>query len=153
MGATPGRVCELAWLVPWWRGGRLFVGESAPDSSERRLTAHSADEVIAHVRRIGREVREEFGAYPSVSLEGLGDPDLSAAAVGDRWHFWYLAEDGGVYLRSVGDETEAGTIRMIFNDFEDIPAAELVPAAAGEAVIREWFEHRQLSDAIEWRKH
>jgi hypothetical protein len=153
MGAAQGRTCELAWLVPWRRGGGLFVGESPPDSSERRLTAHSADEVIAHVRRIGREVCEEFGAYPSVSLQGLADPDLSAAAVGDRWHFWYLAENGGVYRRSVGDESEAGSTRMILNDFEDIPNAELVPAAAGEAVIREWFEHKRLSKAIGWREH
>jgi hypothetical protein len=105
------------------------------------------------VRRIGREVWEEFGAYPSVSLEGLSEPDLSAAAVGDRWHFWYLAGNGAVYLRSVGDESAAGTTRMILNDFEEIPNAELVPATAGEAVIREWFDHKRLSPAIRWREH
>jgi hypothetical protein len=98
-------------------------------------------------------VWEEFGAYPSVSLEGLGVPDLNATAVGDRWHFCYLAENWDMYL-SVGDGSEAGTFRAIHSDYEDdfadIPCAELVPAAAGEAVIREWFLHKRLSDAIRW---
>ncbi len=147
--AQKQRTCELVWLVPWWRAGRLVVGESA---SDRRLTAHSADEVIAHVRRVGREVWEAFGVYPSVSLEGLGEPDLNATAVGDRWHFWYLADNGHVYLTSAGDESEAGTFRAIHNDFEDVPNAELVPGASGEAVIREWFLHKRLSDAIRWRE-
>ncbi len=150
--AQKQRTCELVWLVPWWLAGRLVVGKSETDSSDRRLTAHSADEVIAHVRRIGREVWEAFGAYPSVSLEGLREPDLNATAVGDRWHFWYLADHGDVYLTSAGDESEAGTFRAIHNDFEDVPNAELVPGAAGEAVIREWFLHKRLSDAIQWRK-
>jgi hypothetical protein len=91
-----------------------------------------------------------FGVHTAVSLEGWGDPDLSATAVGDRWHFWYLAEDGAASLRSVGDESAEGTTEIIFSDFYDIPNRELVPAAAGETVIREWFEHKRLSDAIEW---
>ena len=127
MGATQNRTCELAWLVPWWRGGRRFVGESSPDSSERRQQASSSDEIIAHIRRVGREVWEEFGAYPAVSLEGLGDPDLYATAVEDRWHFWYLAEGGDVSLRSVGDELAEGASRVIFCDFKDVPNAELLP--------------------------
>jgi hypothetical protein len=151
MAQTQARTCELAWLVPWRRGGRLHVGESPPESSERRLTVSSPEEVIACVRRIGREVFEEFGAYPAVSLEGLGDPDLYSTAVGDRWHFWHLAEGGDVSLRSVGDESAAGVTRVIFCDFEEVPNAELVPGPAGEAVVREWFAGKRLSDAVRWR--
>ena len=64
-----------------------------------------------------------------------------------------LAENGDLYLRNVGDESESGTVQMILNDLEKIPKAELVPAAAGVVVIREWFERKRLSDAIKWRAH
>jgi hypothetical protein len=114
-----------------------------------RPTAHSAEEVITGVRQVGQDCQVRFGVYTAVSLEG-GDPDLSATAIDDRWHFWYLAEDGAMSLRSVGDESAERTTRIIFSDFYYIPNAELVPAAVGEAIIREWVERKRLSDAIRW---
>jgi hypothetical protein len=61
-----------------------------------------------------------------------------------------LAEDGAASLASVGDESSESTTRIIFSDFRDIPDAELVPAAVAEVAIREWFEHKRLSDAVRW---
>lgn len=151
MSGTSARMCELVWQVPWWRGGRLHVGISHPDNSERHLTVFCAEDVIAHVQRVGREVWDEFGVYPAVSLEGLGDPDLVATAVGDRWHFWYLAEEGNVSLRSVGDESAVGECQIILTDIELVPNAELVPQEVGEVVLREWFERKRLADVVRWR--
>ena len=151
MSEARGRPCKLAWLVPWWRDGRLVVGESYPDSSERSLTVHSADELLAAVRQISREVWEQFGVWVAVSLEGLGDPSLDAILVGDRWHFWYLAEDGDVSLVSVGDESEPGETPVIFNDFDRLLNAELVSDVIGEAVVREWYDGKRLSDKVRWR--
>jgi hypothetical protein len=148
---TERRTCELFWLLPWVSDGRLCVGCSQEYEDEGQATARSPEEVVAGVRRASQDCWDRFGVYTAVSLERWGDPDLSVTAVGDRWHFWYLAEDGASSFRSVGDESAEGITEIIFSDFYDIPNAELVPARVAEVVIREWFEHKRLSDVIQWR--
>lgn len=144
------RTCELFWLLPWWSAGRLYVGCSQDHEDEGRTTARSPEEVLAAVRRASQDCKDKFGVHTAVSLEKWGDPDLSVTALGDRWHFWYLAEEGAASFRSLGDESAEGTTEIIFSDFYDIPNAELVPAEVAEIVIREWFDHKRLSDAIRW---
>ena len=146
------RVCELAWLVPRREGERLVVGETADQSSERSLEVETSEELLRQVRRISQEVWEEFGLRVSISLEGLADPTLLVTLVGDRWHFWYINDGEGVSLRSTGDKAAKGRTRVLFSDFDQVPNSELVPGPLGERVLREWFEHKRPSDAIEWRE-
>lgn len=143
------RSCELAWLVPVWRRNRpVIIGGT---DSERSQIVHSADELITAIRQINREVWEEFGLWVAVTMEGLSDPSLDATIVEDRWHFWYLAEEGDVSLVSVGEAQEPGETPVIFSDFDRIQNAELVPDDVGEVVVREWYENKALSDKIRWR--
>ena len=151
MADTGARTCELFWLLPWWQHGRLCVGCSQEYEDEGQATARSPEEVVAVVRRASQDCRDRFGVYTAVSLERWGDPDLWVTAVGERWHFWYLAEDGASSFRSVGDESAEGSTEIIFTDISDIPNAELVSVAVAEVVIREWFEHQRLSNVIRWR--
>jgi hypothetical protein len=147
------RTGELAWLEPWQDDrGRLVVGSSAGRTSERSLEVGSAEELIAHLREVSERVHQGCGYWVAVSLGGLGEPALYAAAVGDRWHFWYLDEGGDVSRRSVGDEAAAGVIPVIFSEFDEVPESELVPGPAGEQVLRAYFESGRLSDAIRWRE-
>jgi hypothetical protein len=146
------RSCELAWLEPWQDDrGCLVLGSSEGRESERSLTVDSVEELLTHLRRISEEVHRWCGYWVAVSLEGLEEPALYATAAGDRWHFWYLADGGAASLRSVGDEAAGGTTPVIFSEFDQVPDAELVPGPAGEQVLREWFDHKRLSDAIRWR--
>jgi len=117
------------------------------------MKVHSADELLTAIRRISREVWDQFGVWGAVSLEeGLADPYLYATLVGGRWHFWYLADEGNVSLASVGDESEPGSTPVIIQDFDEILNAELVPNDVGEEVVREWYEAKRLSDKVQWRE-
>ena len=144
---------EVAWLEPWQDcRGCLVVGSSADQTSERSMTASSADELLAHLRQVSERVHQWCEYWVAASLGGLEEPSLYAAAVGDRWHFWFLDDGGAVSRRSVGDAAAAGTTPVIFSEFDEVPDAELVPGPAGERVVREWFASGRLSDAIEWRE-
>jgi hypothetical protein len=112
----------------------------------------SVSDLLGELQRISDRVHRWCGYWVAVSLEGLEDPALYVAAVEDRWHFWYLADGGNVSLRSSGDEGAEATFPVIFSEFDDVPDTELVSSAAGEQVVREWFEHKRLSDAIRWHR-
>ena len=152
MGTVQGRPCELAWEAPFWWHGRLVVGVTDSDSSSRSMTVHSADELLATIRRISGEVWDQFGVWVAVCLGDLANPYLYAALVGDRWHFWYLADKGNVSLVSVGDESEPGSTPVIVGDFDEVLNAELVSNDVGEEVVREWYEAKRLSDKVRWRE-
>jgi hypothetical protein len=149
------RVCRLAWLVPFRLGNRLVVGHVSDQSSERSLIVDTLEDLFLHMRRIWREVWQEFGVPVAVTLEGRSPESLYVTEVGELWHFYYMkcAENPAeeLCLRSVGDESAVGTTRILTDDFKDIPNSELVARSLGEVVVREWFESKRLSKVIRWK--
>jgi len=153
--AEPGkrRACELAWQEPWQDDrGSLVLGADSTRTSERSLVVDSVEELLAQLRKISDKIHRRCGYWAAVSLEGLEEPALYAAAAGDRWHFWYLANGGKVSLRSCGDEAAGGTTPVIFSEFDEVPDSDLVSNKDGEQVVREWFESKRPSDAIRWHE-
>jgi hypothetical protein len=136
-------------------GDRLVVGHVSGHSSERSLIVDTLEDLFLQMRRVWREVWQEFGERVAVTLDGFSRESLYVAEVGDLRHFYYmkLADDPDeeLSLRSAGDESATGTTRILTDDFRDIPNSELVARSWGEVVVQEWFESKRLSQAIRWK--
>jgi hypothetical protein len=153
--SQPQRACQLRWLVPFRLENSLVVGHVSGQSSERSLIVDTLEDLFLQMRRVWREVWQEFGERVAVTLDGFSRESLYVAEVGDLWHFYYMKladePDAELSLRSVDDQSATGTTRILTDDFKDIPNSELVARAQGEVVVREWFEGKRLSQAIRWK--